>query len=229
MRQPDPEDVKFVGPVVDQLGVMQKHPLQVGNAESLLAMSAEYVFFTPAVLYLHAGFTDVPLIDAVYELREDFKLYHKKFNNQIFHGLHTADGNKDWNYVLWAVETPYWDYLFKFIASLTLTRTDLGVLIRVGGQELQILDPLAVDRQKIVSNNLPMLKVHAFGVNGNTFRAGLAHGRRFFQQPSLLFFPPEEDIKVFAEAYFRGKNPINARADFVTVQKLKGASDKEST
>jgi hypothetical protein len=222
MRQPDPEGTRFVGPPVDQFGRLEKYELRVGNAESLVAMQEQYVFFTPAVLYLHARLTDAPLIDAVCEFRQNIKFYHKKFNQPIFRGLHTRNGNVDWNHVLWAVEREYWHFVFNFIASLTLSNATTKTLVRVGGQTLLITDPLAADRQGTGSPIiLPRLEISAFGINGNTFQAGLVAGLREQDPPVLRFFPPGEDMKVFAAAYYSGHNPLNVRANFLAEQKLK--------
>lgn len=219
--KPKEEGTRYLGPPVDMMGVVEKHPLQVGNAESLSVMQEEYAFFTPAVLYLHARFTDGPLIDAMWEMRETIKIYHKKFDRPIFRGLETRDGNKDWNHVLWAVERPYWQFLHNFIASLTLSNADTKTIIRVGGQDIQVYDPLAADRAKIVTVDLPTLVITAYGINGNKHMAGLVPGLTPLAPPVLRFFPPQEDIRVFAEAYYAGKNPLNERSNYLNAQKLK--------
>lgn len=229
MDRPKVEGTQFLGPPVDAFGIIEKPELRVGNAESLVVMTEEYAFFTPAILYLHAGFTDAPLIDAVWEMREDIPLFHRKFQQPIFRGLQASNGDEDWNYVLWAVQLPYWKYMHDFIASLTLAHADTQSLIRVGAQEFQIPDPLAIERAGYLLPTTPLLTIRSFGINGNKFRAGLVPGLRPFDPLILRFFPPEEDIRVFAEAYYKGQNPINARLNYLNAKKAKETTSEGET
>jgi len=221
-NMPAPESGKFVGPMVDARGIIKKRRFPLGNAESLAVLQADWAFFTPAVLYLHGRFSDAYLIDYMFDLQEDVPLFFYKFQAPLFNGLHSSNGSKDWNHAVWAVPLEYWQSLLDFICSVSIANRDDQNLWRFGLQELTILDPVRVERASILTPDLPLVAVGAFGMYGSA-------GQAYFQQnlanpfipPRLTFHKPDAQDKVFAKAYFDGKNPINARDVFAQQQKLK--------
>jgi len=52
--------------VLDENGFIQKYEFNVGQARNLIGFESEFVFFTPAILYLHGGFRDAPFADLMY-------------------------------------------------------------------------------------------------------------------------------------------------------------------
>ena len=103
MDEPAEEGVRYLGPPCDSRGMIVKHKLNVGFAESLAAMT-DYQFFTPAVLYLHGAFTDGPLIDFMFNEQRDIRLHYHVSRTKIFNGLEApSNGNVLWNHALWAV------------------------------------------------------------------------------------------------------------------------------
>jgi hypothetical protein len=204
------KEFRFVGPTVDARGVLRKYPLRVGGAESLTALLGEHVFFTPAALYLHGGLTDGPLIDFIYEVRENVRFYYKKFNRPVFRGL--EDGaDSDWNHVLWAVSREHWEALARFMLSVTLFYPDERRLARFAEQELVVLDPLSLDRSVLWRPDLPVLPVSALGVNASDFRMAFDQGPNLLMDtPSLRRHPPDEETRIQLRALMAGHNPLDA-------------------
>ena len=219
--RPVPEAGKFVGPMVDAKGIITKHRFPLGQAESLAVLQEEWAFFTPAVLYVHGKFTDAYLIDYMFDIQEDVPLYFYRFQAPVFAGLESRSGDKGWNFALWAVHLEYWETLLDFICSVSIANRDDKQMWRFGLQELTILDPVRVERAKILTPELPLVTVGAFGMYGS-------QGQAYFTQkpanpfipPRLTFAKPDDKDVVFARAYFDGKNPINAK-DLFLQQKLK--------
>ena len=217
--KPQPEGVKFTGPPVDQRGRVKKYELKTGQAKALLELQADYAFFTPAVLYLN-GFTDAPLIDFMFDMGEEVKFFYKKFRHPLFRGLEArSNGNPDWNFVLWAVELPFWQAVSDFLVSLTLKESDHKRVLGIGEQFFTILDPLAVDLCRFYHKGLTMLPVTAFGINGSDFREALVVGTDPLMEPPILRrFAGDPAMQVFASALYGGGNPVNAKNDFRRLQ-----------
>lgn len=212
---PQPEGVAAKGsPVLDENGFIQKHELRVGQARNLRGFTDEFAFFTPAILYLHGGFRDAPLADLYYMGGADVRYYYRKFAKPVFAGLEApSNGNPDWNHVLWAVHQEHWPLVSDWLVSITLSYNELGEVAGIGQQELEVVDPLAVERTLVYHGGLPTVKVSAFGLNGSKFRAYLTAGENpQTDPPRLTFDNPAQEMRVFAEALYGGKNPVDAKA-----------------
>jgi hypothetical protein len=200
---------------VDARGIVRKLPLQVGQAESLLAMTAEYTFFTPAVLYLYGCFADAILIDLMRELGREVPLYHRRFAHPIFRGLELPDGDADWNHVLWACRPADYEPLSTFLISLTLALSRNRVILCYGEQKLSVVDPLALERKGVYHDGLPWLDIYAFGINGSAGRVAFRQtGRSPAELPRLVRLEADGEIRASARALFAGDNPCIARRDY---------------
>jgi len=220
------------GPSVDSKGLLKKYPLRLGAAAALGDVLDEYVFFTPASLYLHGYFCDAPLIDFVWEMGGDVRLYHRRFNRPIFRGLETRDGDKDWNHVLWAIKREFWANFNDFLISTVLSFREATPphLSMFAEQEVTILDPLAVDRTVLYRADLPMLVVSAFCVNGSLGRTSFVEGKSaLMDPPQLAQWPADGEVLAYADALFRGKgNPVNARLNYRNAQEAKARYANET-
>lgn len=213
-------------PTVDERGVLDKPRLRVGGAESLLAMSEEYAFFTPAILYLSGFFSDAALVDFVHETGGGPVFYHYLFDSQIFKGLVARDGDAAWNRVLWALARSFWPAFQDFLCSVVIANRARRLVVGIGQQELTILDPLALDRKRLATAQVPLLPISAFGVNGNKFRYALAVGDPLTSLPTAGRYAPAGDMTAFAEALFAGHNPNDARLDYHAGAAGEGAVDE---
>jgi hypothetical protein len=213
-----PFKLPFSGPVVDHRGIVRKYKLPIGQAESLEAMTEEYVFFTIAPLYLRGNFRDAMLVDYMMSMGEEVKFYYYKFNKPIFKGLETSLYDRDWNHVLWAIGQEWWDSFQDFCCSLTVALRDQNWLVRFGVQEARIIDPLALDKAGMIRHDLPKPGIALLGVYGNKDQFAFEIGEPLTSLPTLKRLPPEEDMRVFAKALFEGQNPLNARELYILDQ-----------
>jgi len=209
--------------IADPFGRVAKYRFTTGNAESLASMESDYAFFTPAALYLHGRFTDMYLADFIQDFASDCKFLWHKFRYPLFRGLEDADKAPDWNFVLFAVERGYWEAFCAFINTITVSDSNRKQLWRYGTQDLIVTDPVALEQSMLLSATTPPLKVTAFGVDAGHFRAAFDPGLNVLTDPPRLrFYPPADDIEVFAEAHFAGKNPLHAQERFRRIMKEKG-------
>lgn len=194
------------GPEVDPLGRLYKRELPLRGTRSLKQLQAEYAFFTPAILYVLGIVTDQPLLDFLWEYRQPVPFYFRKFRLPLFAGL-DIEGDAAWNHGLWAVEKEHWPVFLDFYCSLKISNRPLRRMFGIGLQELTIIDPVALERQGFVQQ-LPTLRIAAFGVDGNTLRAAFATGSDpLTQPPRLHYYEPGEEARVYAAAHYRGDNP----------------------
>jgi hypothetical protein len=202
--RPEYEGVQFKGPATDSVGRIKKHALNIGAAKRLCELEGEYVFFTPAVLYLYARFIDAPLIDYIVAMGEDVPLYYYVAPQAIFSGLETPSGDRAWNHALWAVARPYWQSLHDWIGSLILIYQDTRTVFGIGSKEFVVPDPLSP---------LWTIPVTTFGINGADYRLGFAADAL----SGLLVlgrYPGDPTMRVYTEALYSGENPVNARTSY---------------
>jgi hypothetical protein len=200
--------------VLDANGFISKKELQVGQARSLQGFEQSHVFFTPAILYLHGNFHDAPLADLFYATGKDIEFFYKKFSKPIFRGLNApSNGDVAWNYVLWAVRSEYWKLVSDWLVSITLAYSESNAMAGIGEQMLDIVDPLAESTTVINPSQLRRLTVYAFGLNGSAFCAYFTQDT-VTSRPTLRLDVPASAMKVFADAYYNGINPVDARTAY---------------
>lgn len=226
--EPLPEKTEFIGPALNDNGTLQKFELAVGSARSLTDLS-EYVFFTPAVLYLWGDFYDGPLLDFMWERRENVKLYYKIFRCPVFRGLCTPGGPKEWNHVLWAVRRDQWQPLCDFLLTISLSFSEEKRLVRYGERSVRIDDPLAVDASALIGGCFPRVSVTAFGVISSQGQVVLKEPTVSAYSaeaslPGVVFLPPSAEAQVEARALYGGYNPLDARLRLRTEKKNESAN-----
>lgn len=207
--KPEKEGVRFLGPTLDARGCIKKYALATGRAKTLGEMTSDFTFFTPAPLYL-GGFIDAPLIDFMFEMGEEVRFYFRKFGRPIFSGLEArSNGNPDWNFVIWAIRRHVWQAFNNFVVSLTMKCADSRTVFGVGEQDLVVVDPLAVETHTLVGGVMPSLCVTGFGVNGSEYRSAFVSDGTSL--PRLRYLAPDSSMRIFADAFYRGDNPVDAK------------------
>lgn len=193
--------------------VLPKRELDVGKARTLGELGM--AFFTPAVLYLHGGFTDRTLVDYVRETGKELDLRYRLFRLPVFRGLHTESGDADWDHALWAVPAEDWPPLRAFLASLAFVDRRRRTFTRVGVQELEVADPLALGRPGVMAALPPTAKVAALGVDSCRGVLGFRTGFATIDRPALSRWPPRPETAAFAEAVFRQADPYKHTDPFL--------------
>jgi hypothetical protein len=151
-----------------------KLPLPVGKASTLQQLSTDFVFFSPAALYLRELIGgDQPWVDFCREFGLDIPFFHHRFNRPLFRHLNARDGDPAWNHVLWAVPKYAWQAFKVYVGSLTFIKDNLKHIDVVIVQELSIADPLARDLG-VLNDHLPNMPVYFFGLTGTTVTCAAA-------------------------------------------------------
>lgn len=213
--EPRKEGKRYHGPALSN-GRVPKSELPIGHAQALGDLEAEFAFFTLAPVYLRSPFHETILGDFMIERGHDVPIYWRRFTRPIFRGLATGPDQRDvaWNYVLMAVDRPYWEHLAGFLVNTVLASTESKFYLGIGEQTLTIVDPLAYERSGIWRPDLPQIQITAFGVNGAraTWAMDLPEDPTK-GLPTLKTFPPDPLTVVAAKAYLTGGDPVAAREE----------------
>ncbi len=185
-------------------GKAPKRPLDfTSSVRQLRPFTERFTFFTIAPAYLWGRFSDAVLLDFL-QTYPSAQFFYKKFDRQIFRGLTAPNGDRDWNYVLWAVETPYWEPLANHLDGAVMSDRFQSATYGFGIQELTIADPLFLDRVTLCPADVPTLLIYAVGVHSSRYLAAFVCGSHpVMDLPELQFYKPDSHDKLYAQALFR--------------------------
>jgi len=172
------------------------------TVDALHPFQQRFVFWSPAVLYLLGGLTDVVLTDFMQSYGQDVQIFHHRFRVPLFRGLETMDGNPDWNHVLWAVEREHWEPLLDFLCSASLVDRHNGLFFSYAMQEVDVCDPLFIERNAFLANVVPVLTVPMMCVKTNRWVAAfdLEGAHPVLAPAKLTFYPADDRCKMYADA-----------------------------
>lgn len=175
--------------------VMPKTQIRFLGNSGISDYSADYAFFTPAILYLRGGFTDGPFADFVAEAKREIPFYYTKFSSPIFRGLESPDGNPAWNHGLFAVRRDDWDELSSWMLTLMLMNPNDKQCNAVAEQRLTVPD-----------RGRPA-QVMAFALRGSAATWAFVQDG---ETPRLARLRPSVGTAAFANALLLGENPVDA-------------------
>jgi len=165
-----------------------KYKIEFKNATTLTSI-AGYQWYTPALLYLWGRFTEVNLADLI--VKYNFKVFWYLFDKPIFQGLNYKD-DKSWNHMLWACSNDDWKNLVDGILETVQFDIPNKLLFQYALQSFEIPDPLFVDKQRLVTNATPKVKVSAFAVLSNRHQLAFDLNSGFKGVPQVRTFKPEQ-------------------------------------
>jgi len=194
-----------------------KYPMDFGQADSLDSFS-NYQFFTPAILYLLGGFQDQSWAQMMLDLDQDLTLMFHRFDRPVFSGITAPDGDKEWNYVLWATTQEEWQSIESYLLSMVFMDKPNRRMHKVGAQDVTVYDPLHLQKHRMLQPPFPTTDVVVLGINGNHACIGMDPNQRTeLGLPKLGRFPPQPKIIKFADTLFQGlDNAVDAVNDLET-------------
>lgn len=180
-----------------------KYKIQFSNVKRLSNLS-QYVWYTPAPIYLWGRYTDINLSDIMAEY--ELKIYWYRFNRPIFKGLEL---NQDpaWNHTLWAADKETWAKLTNGILESVQFDVEAKKLYNYALQELVIMDPLQMDQSGIVTKQTDQLKIHAFCPITNKNQIAFSPNRKnFIELPHICSIKPTKRSLYLATRLFENPN-----------------------
>lgn len=136
-----------------------KYQIKFENAGKLSDIP-NVVWYTPAALYAWGRFTDTNLSEII--SRENIRVFWYKFDKPVFNNF-----GPDWNRLLWAAEAKDWPKLVDGVLETVQFDIPQKLLYQYALQRVNIMDPLHVDKERMVTPSTPEISVHAFAVLSN--------------------------------------------------------------
>ena len=162
----------------------------------------QWVWYTVAAPVLW-GRLDDRVLSAMQQETE--LTYHRRvFEKPIFSGFGSV-----WDCTLWAVPQVDWPAFRGEILSVTQVDTSAGLMVKYGLQELVIYDPVAVDKDFIISHEVPTLKIYAFGVMSNIKTIAFNPAQKLVERPRVYTFKAEEQIVSLAAKTLAGETDLD--------------------
>jgi hypothetical protein len=147
-------------------------------ARSLGEMAADWQFFTIGCLYSYGGL-DGDIIAEFTQTHADPDCSVMKLNatRPLFDGIcppgwKAAAAARQLDNELLAVPREYWDELRGQLVGTAMVDRRRGRFARATVQDLEIVDPMAVDNAIVATPRPPTLTIAAFGVDGTHHHVG---------------------------------------------------------
>lgn len=179
---------------VPKYQVKFKNAKELGNVDNM-------VWYTPAALYLWGGFTDVTLSEIL--SRKELKILWYKFDKPIFKNFGAG-----WDNLLWAAKAEDWNDFVENLLEAVQFDIENKLLYQYGLQEISILDPLSVDKERIALSTTPKIPIKAFAVLSNTGQMAfdLKAKKKEGSLPGMSLFKPDPLHVTAANVLFKDKN-----------------------
>lgn len=189
-----------------------KYQITLQNVNALINV-ADYVWYTPAMLYLWGKYSDVQLSDIV--RLNNIKVFWHKFEKPIFKGF-TLNGDPSWNHALWAAESKDWEKIVQGILETVQFDLKAKKIYRYALQELNIYDPLFCDKQNVLNEKTPVIKINVFAVLANdkqyAFDLNSDNSKNVLTVPQVITFKPDNLHATAAKKLFENTNLTSEKA-----------------
>ena len=189
--------------------------LKISQATKLSDLSKEYVFYTPALIYMKIRLMGRdPVTQFVQEYGKQVTPFSLRFNKPVFHGLNLGR-DVSWNYVLFGMEREHWEAFKSFMGTMAFTDRQLKLLARIRTKEIVVADPLFFEKATVLPAKLPLTDVTVFCLDTNQGCAWIEMGvNPLLDLPQLVttdnVYP---DTAAFANAVFNNAANPYAAAD----------------
>jgi hypothetical protein len=145
----------------------QPHALKFSQAATLAELCLEYVFYTPALIYMKVRLMGRdPFAQFIQEYQREVIPVSMRFNKPIFSGL-SLGGDTSWNNVLFGMEVSHWDAFVAFMGTMAFLDRDLGFMARVRTKTFMIADPLYFEKAIALPREMPVVPINVFCLDTN--------------------------------------------------------------
>lgn len=193
MSRPLEHGVQQVGKIAEPRRPMEA--LKISTAATLKELAAEYVFFTPALLYtlLPLGDRD-PLAEFVALTNCPVEPVWLNFQREILPGL----ADPAWTHRIGLFRRDQWQLLREFFGRAAFSDQATGLVARVRWQEITIPDPIAMERAiHVPDRGWATVTVHNMALETTQYRAYI-YGGQFTYDHNV-----PDDAALFAKAVRR--------------------------
>ncbi len=166
-------------------------PLVPSDATTLQDLLADYVFYTPALLYLALPLVRDPFTDWRETVEETVVPLEFSADIALFSGLMRADqfGIQQWNNRVLAMPKRHWPAFHSFMLTVAFRGHGERKLARVRSREVQVLDVLWFRKQIIHQATWQTVPVTAFCLDTDKGCMIIANRRPWPTPPELVISP----------------------------------------
>jgi len=196
---------------------VQVYQAKLSAAATMADLTPDYVFYTPALIYICNPLTFDPMADFLTENNYDIVPFSLAFNQPLFKGMET-ERDSMWNHVIYGVDKEQWPKLEKFLGSIAFSERDTGKLTRVRTQKVTIADPIFLNKDTVLQGNIPTVEITAFCMDTNMGSVYLKPGKHLvLDQPEVVHDKRSfKDTQALAKALFAGHaDPYSAAENSV--------------
>lgn len=143
---------------------IQLSALLPSDATTLRDLLGEYVFYTPALIYLTLPLVRDPFYDWCDSLDETVVPLEFVSDTALFFGLYRQDqyGTQQWNNRVLAMPRQHWDSYHQFMLTVAFHGKGSRKLARVRSREVEIVDPLWLRKQATYQPVVQSVPITAF-------------------------------------------------------------------
>ena len=207
---PTPYGVKQITPAYAAVagGRAPRQPLPCSPLANGSDLAAEYEFFTPALLHLYGRVVEAAWADVVHA-HPGLVYYFVKFDLPLFSGLQSESGSVDWNHVLFGVRRAYYPHVLRHLANCVMFDPVEKIVLRYFPQDVRLLDPFRLRRDRIVTTETPVLSITGFGVTGPDWKIGFVPPADLKAgKPTAYRVRSSGRSREYAAAVVAGENPL---------------------
>lgn len=155
-----------------------------------LADIPDYVWYSPAAIYIWGRYSEVNLSDLVRET--EAQIFWYRFDKPIFKGF-TVRGDPGWNHTLWAAREDQWKKIYDTVLETVQFDIPNKRLYQYALQKLTIYDPLHVDTNRVLLQSTPKVEINAFAVLSNVGQYAFDTRKQDVRaQPHVVTFKPDK-------------------------------------
>jgi hypothetical protein len=184
-------DIKPPGITDHGIGVshepVDRRQLKISQAATLRDLSDEYAWFSLGPLYKYVRLMGRdPWGDFIDETgRDESYQLTLRFTKPVFVGLEIGQ-DESWNHVLWAMKRDEWEEYCEWMGRLSFVDRDINMVTRLRTQEINIVDPIYLDRCAVLPLDVPTVPVTVFALDTNQGCVFVSHSSSPFAPPHVV-------------------------------------------
>lgn len=169
----------------------------------------EWHFFNLGAFFTHAEFRyphEDPVADWYATQPYGTVVLQQLFKHRIIDGLAPVPNmpGVTWGNVVWAVRNECWPSLFEFLGGVCGVNRKTGFYFRAFSGDLQIPDPVTVERHSLMLLDVPTVTLTVFCVDGNTARWEVRPAATALASLRMVEMPPRAEVQAVAQSVLHG-------------------------
>jgi hypothetical protein len=199
-------------------------PLPTSETKFTLAeQAADWHYFSHGALFTHGGLTfphEDPVADWFVQQPSGVVVIRQPFKKRVFNGLTSLAGPLTWNHMIMAVRHEYWQSLWEFLGGVVTFDDTKSRYCQVFSGDIDIIDPVFLERHSFLHSEPPMVKVTVFCVDATDGRWEVRPPFTPGAMPCFVRLPARPEVTEIGRAVAAGNIEALQHKDNVALQPL---------